>query len=82
MDGRSPSKRSRHEESGSSKMRGVVVLMKKKVLGVNDIAASVVDRVDEIRGKVALQLISSTAALDHDSGVCVCVCVCVYVCSI
>ncbi|KAL0284887.1 UNVERIFIED_CONTAM: putative linoleate 9S-lipoxygenase 5 [Sesamum calycinum] len=71
MDGRSPSKRSRHEESGngeSSKMRGVVVLMKKKVLGVNDIAASVVDRVDEIRGrKVALQLISSTAALDHDS---------------
>ncbi|KAL0387503.1 UNVERIFIED_CONTAM: putative linoleate 9S-lipoxygenase 5 [Sesamum radiatum] len=67
-------------------MRGVVVLMKKKVLGVNDIAASVVDRVDEIRGrKVALQLISSTAALDHDSGVCVCVlhlvCLFVYISS-
>lgn len=73
MDHENPSKKSKHEEDRSNgeskKMKGVVVLMKKKLLGVNDITASVIDRLDEFRGrKVALQLITTTKTLD--SGMC------------
>ncbi|KAK4491091.1 hypothetical protein RD792_001813 [Penstemon davidsonii] len=61
-------KKSKHEViigTNNSKINGVVVLMKKNFLELNDIRESVVDRVDEIMGrKVALQLISSTV-LDH-----------------
>lgn len=74
MDEQNRSKKSRYEDTSSSngesstKIEGVAVLMKKSFLQLNDIAASVVDRVDEIRGrKVALQLIT-TASIDHDSG--------------
>ncbi|KAL8028907.1 hypothetical protein ABFX02_14G193200 [Erythranthe guttata] len=65
-------KKSKYEETEGESMKkktmkGVVVLMKKNLLEVNDIAASVVDSVDEILGrKVAFQLIT-TSSLDHDS---------------
>lgn len=66
MGDRNPSKKSKYDEENGCKLRGVVVLMKKNLLGVNDVAASVFDRFDEIRGrKVALRLIST--AVDPDS---------------
>lgn len=47
-------------KTGEKKLRGTVVLMKKNVLELNDLKASVLDRFDELRGKrVLLQLISS-----------------------
>ena len=59
-------KKSKYDEENGCKLKGVVVLIKKNLLGVNDVAASVIDRVDEIRGrKVALRLIST--AVDPDS---------------
>nr|WCQ76780.1 LOX4 [Salvia miltiorrhiza] len=52
-------------------VRGVVVLMKKNVLGVNNVAASVVDRVGEFLGrKVALQLIGTAAHPDSAAESC------------
>lgn len=51
-----------------SKITGVVVLRKKNLLGVNNVAASAVDRFNEILGrKVALQLITCSTPLDPDS---------------
>ncbi|KAB2630176.1 linoleate 9S-lipoxygenase 5 [Pyrus ussuriensis x Pyrus communis] len=48
------------QKTGEKKLRGTVVLMKKNVLELNDLKASVLDRFDELRGKrVLLQLISS-----------------------
>ncbi|MCE0481750.1 hypothetical protein HAX54_039745 [Datura stramonium] len=47
----------------SKKVKGTIVLMKKKFWDLDDVKASVVDRVDEILGhKVSLQLISSVNA--------------------
>ncbi|KAM1549405.1 hypothetical protein ACFX1Z_010460 [Malus domestica] len=47
-------------KTGEKKLRGTVVLMKKNVLELNNLKASVLDRFDELRGKrVLLQLISS-----------------------
>lgn len=61
MDDRNPSKKSKHDEvEESGKIGGVVVLIKRNLLGINDVTASVVDRFDEILGrKVALQLITT-----------------------
>ena len=43
----------------SKKIKGRVVLMKKVVLDMNDLKASILDRVDELLGKaVSLRLIS------------------------
>lgn len=58
------SKKMRFEEGGErKKIKGTVVLMKKKILDLNDIKASVMDRFDEILGhKVSLQLISAVNA--------------------
>ncbi|GER57774.1 lipoxygenase [Striga asiatica] len=67
----SPSKKSRRdeEEKGSGKIRGSVVVMKKNLLQLNDVAASVVDRFDEILGrKVALQLITTAASASAEDG--------------
>ncbi|RXI01843.1 hypothetical protein DVH24_015192 [Malus domestica] len=48
-----------HKNEGK-KIKGRVVLMKKVVLDVNDLKASILDRVDELLGKaVSLRLISS-----------------------
>ncbi|XP_043691953.1 probable linoleate 9S-lipoxygenase 5 isoform X2 [Telopea speciosissima] len=50
-----------HGEKGEKKIKGSVVLMKKNVLDLNDINASLLDRVYEFFGKgVSLQLISAT----------------------
>ncbi|XP_009344082.3 probable linoleate 9S-lipoxygenase 5 [Pyrus x bretschneideri] len=47
--------------SGSNRIRGKVVLMKKNVLDFNDLKASFVDRIHEFLGKgVSMQLISAT----------------------
>ncbi|XP_009625816.4 probable linoleate 9S-lipoxygenase 5 [Nicotiana tomentosiformis] len=47
----------------TTKVKGTVVLMKKNFLDLDDVKASVVDRVDEILGhKVSLQLISAVNA--------------------
>ncbi|XP_041999732.1 probable linoleate 9S-lipoxygenase 5 isoform X1 [Salvia splendens] len=71
MGDRNPTKKSKYEEENGCKVRGVVVLMKKNLLGVNDVAASVVDRFDEIRGrKVALRLISTAVDPDSDAESC------------
>lgn len=69
MDYDSPNKKSKHDDERSNgeskKMKGMVVLMKKKVMGVRDITSSMIDRMDELRGrKVALQLISINKTLD------------------
>ena len=49
-----------HPKYEDKKIKGRVVLMKKNVLDLNDLTASVLDRVDELVGKaVSLQLISS-----------------------
>ncbi|KAM7473765.1 hypothetical protein LguiB_021008 [Lonicera macranthoides] len=55
------SKKMRFEEGEERKtIKGKVVLMKKKILDLNDVKASVMDRFDEILGhKVSLQLISA-----------------------
>ncbi|PIN14950.1 Linoleate 9S-lipoxygenase [Handroanthus impetiginosus] len=72
MDNQNPSKKSKHEdeEKNGNMIKGVVILKKKqKLLELKDIAASVVDRIDEMMGKkVVLQLISSTAAVDQQPG--------------
>jgi linoleate 9S-lipoxygenase len=53
-------KRMRYDER--IKIKGKVLLTKKKILDLNDVSASIIDRFDEIRGhKVSLQLISSTS---------------------
>lgn len=72
MGDRNPSKRSKYDEESSNgeggKIRGEVVLIKRNLLGINDVVASVVDRVDEIFGrKVALHLITTTSSLDQHS---------------
>ncbi|KAK9933360.1 hypothetical protein M0R45_020559 [Rubus argutus] len=47
--------------SGSKKIRGTVVLMKKNVLDCKDITASLLDRIHEFLGKgVSMHLISAT----------------------
>jgi hypothetical protein len=47
-------------ENRATKIKGTVVLMKKNVLDLNDLHASVLDRVHELLGKrVSLQLISA-----------------------
>lgn len=70
MEELSPSKKSKYDEeiANGGAIRGVVVLMKKNVVGVNDVAASVVDRFDELLGrKVALHLVGCPNVLDRDS---------------
>ncbi|KAK4491090.1 hypothetical protein RD792_001812 [Penstemon davidsonii] len=57
----------RKDDGERSKIKGKVVLMKKNVLDLNDLSASVVDRINELVGqKVALQLISSVNT-DHSA---------------
>ncbi|CAK9168023.1 unnamed protein product [Ilex paraguariensis] len=60
MDENRENKRMKQEGSERKKIKGTVVLMKKNILELQDIKASIVDGVDEILGhKVSLQLISA-----------------------
>jgi linoleate 9S-lipoxygenase len=59
-------KRTKYEEGEIRKIKGTVLLLKKNLLDFNDLAASLADRFDEVRGhKVSLQLIS---AVNGDPG--------------